>query len=95
MVFGGHSLYISESTLPIMGPHPHDHIQPWERYPQGPGGPEEELLLALLVAQLNQRFMDWTLSGTILDQSVAHPPCHYDRGYSMVRMGNMKLKEVK
>lgn len=37
-----------------MGLHPHDHIQPWERYPQGPGGPGEELLLALLVAQLNQ-----------------------------------------
>lgn len=37
-----------------MGLHPRDHIQPWERYPQGPGGPEEELLLALLVAQLNQ-----------------------------------------
>lgn len=37
-----------------MGLHPRDHIQPRERYPQGPGGPEEELFLALLMAQLNQ-----------------------------------------
>lgn len=79
-----------------MGLHPRDHIQPWERYPQGPGGPEEELLLALLVAQLNQGgSMDWTLSGSLLDQSAAHPLCQYDQGCTMVLMGDMKLREVK
>ena len=86
MVFGGHFLYISESTLPTTGLHPCDHIQP-----QGPGGREEELLLALLVPQLNQGSKDWTLSGSLLDQSAAPPLCQYDQGYSMVRMGDMKL----
>lgn len=39
--------------------------------------------------------MDRTLSGFLLDKSATHPLCQYDRGYSMMRMGDMKLKEVK
>lgn len=74
-----------------MGLRPRDHIHAWERCPQGPGGREEELLLAFPVAQLKQGSKDWTLSGSLLDQSAAPPLCQYDQGYSMVRMGDMKL----
>lgn len=78
-----------------MSLHPHGHIQPWERCLQNPGGPEEELLLALLVAQLHLGRMDWSLSDSLLDQSVAHPQYCYNQGYSMMQMGDTKLKEVK